>query len=70
MTLSPSPLVCGCLLASGGYFMKNDSYYCTRDYHIEFGTKCKECGEYVEGRMVTALGNSYHPKCFSCDRCK
>lgn len=62
--------VCGSLLASGGYFMKNDCYYCSRDYHIEFGTKCKACGEYVEGRVVTALGNSYHPKCFSCDRCK
>jgi len=50
--------------------MKNDNYYCSKDYHILFGTKCLTCGEYVEGRVVTALGQSYHPHCFTCDRCK
>ena len=66
---SPSP-VCNRLLSSGGYFMKNDVYYCSKDYHTLFGTKCLTCGEYVEGRVVTALGKSYHPHCFTCDRCK
>ena len=67
----PSPFpVCNRLLSSGGYFMKNDVYYCSKDYHTLFGTKCLTCGEYVEGRVVTALGKSYHPHCFTCDRCK
>ncbi|XP_064383280.1 actin-binding LIM protein 2-like [Halichondria panicea] len=61
---------CGQLLASGGYFVKSGAYYCSKDYHLLFGTKCKTCGDFVEGRVVTALGNSYHPQCFVCDRCK
>ena len=70
--LSPSslPPVCGGKLASGGYFMKQDTYYCSKDYHILFGTKCKKCGDFIEGRVVTALGHSYHPQCFTCNRCK
>ena len=62
--------VCKRLLASGGYFMKKGEYYCSGDYHSQYGTKCKTCGDFVEGRVVTALGNSYHPRCFTCDRCK
>lgn len=62
--------VCNRLLASGGYFMKNGDYYCSADYHKQYGTKCKTCGDFVEGRVVTALGNSYHPQCFTCDRCR
>ena len=62
--------VCKRLLASGGYFMKKGDYYCSADYHNLYGTKCKTCGDFVEGRVVTALGNSYHPQCFTCDRCK
>ena len=23
----------------------------------------------MEGRVITALGHSYHPHCFICDRC-
>ena len=74
LSCSPSPFsllsVCHCLLASGGYFMKGNDYFCSKDYHVLFGTKCKTCGEYVEGRVVTALGQSYHPHCFACDRCR
>jgi hypothetical protein len=50
--------------------MKKGEYYCSGDYHSQYGTKCKTCGDFVEGRVVTALGNSYHPRCFTCDRCK
>ena len=66
----PSSLECGTLLASGGYFPRNNQYFCSKDYHKLFGTKCKSCGDFVEGRVITALGNSYHPQCFTCDRCQ
>ncbi|XP_065882928.1 actin-binding LIM protein 1-like isoform X2 [Dysidea avara] len=62
--------VCQGSLAQGGYFLKDDKYYCKKDYEILFGIKCKACGQYVEGRVVTALGNTYHPRCFTCDRCR
>ena len=63
-------VVCQGSLAQGGYFLKDDKYYCKKDYEILFGIKCKACGQYVEGRVVTALGNTYHPRCFTCDRCR
>uniref|UniRef100_UPI00398EC1D8 actin-binding LIM protein 1 isoform X5 n=1 Tax=Pristiophorus japonicus TaxID=55135 RepID=UPI00398EC1D8 len=62
--------VCGCDLAKGGFFMKNSDYLCTLDYQRQYGTRCQGCGEFVEGEVVTALGKTYHPKCFVCSMCK
>ncbi|XP_067858268.1 actin-binding LIM protein 1 isoform X7 [Heptranchias perlo] len=62
--------VCGCDLAKGGFFMKNSDYLCTLDYQRQYGTRCQGCGEFVEGEVVTALGKTYHPKCFVCSICK
>ncbi|XP_038629392.1 actin-binding LIM protein 1 isoform X7 [Scyliorhinus canicula] len=62
--------VCGCDLAKGGFFMKNSDYLCTLDYQQLYGTRCQGCGEFVEGEVVTALGKTYHPKCFVCSICK
>ncbi|XP_048406684.2 actin-binding LIM protein 1 [Stegostoma tigrinum] len=62
--------VCGCDLAKGGFFMKNSDYLCTLDYQRLYGTRCQGCREFVEGEVVTALGKTYHPKCFVCSICK
>ncbi|KAK7864071.1 hypothetical protein R5R35_002720 [Gryllus longicercus] len=62
--------VCEKSLAQGGFFCKDGGYYCTVDYQRLFGTKCATCGDYVEGEVVTALGNTYHQKCFTCARCR
>ncbi|XP_069699460.1 actin-binding LIM protein 2 isoform X3 [Periplaneta americana] len=62
--------VCKNSLAQGGFFCKDGNYYCTADYQRQFGTKCAICGEYVEGEVVSALGNTYHQKCFTCARCR
>ncbi|XP_072883924.1 actin-binding LIM protein 1 isoform X11 [Hemitrygon akajei] len=62
--------VCGCDLAKGGFFMKNSDYLCSLDYQRMYGTHCQGCGEFVEGEVVTALGKTYHPKCFVCSICK
>ncbi|XP_076372214.1 actin-binding LIM protein 3-like isoform X3 [Tachypleus tridentatus] len=62
--------VCSTSLASGGFFLKDGSYYCTNDYQKAFGTKCASCGDYVEGEVVSALGNTYHQDCFFCGRCR
>ncbi|CAH1134846.1 unnamed protein product [Ceutorhynchus assimilis] len=61
---------CGSSLAQGGFFSKDGAYYCTADYQRNFGTKCAACGDYVEGEVVTALGKTYHQKCFTCARCR
>ncbi|XP_066906157.1 actin-binding LIM protein 1 isoform X7 [Halyomorpha halys] len=62
--------VCKSSLAQGGFFCKDGQYYCTPDYQSRFGTKCATCGKYVEGEVVTALGNTYHQACFTCAKCK
>ncbi|CAH1103977.1 unnamed protein product [Psylliodes chrysocephalus] len=62
--------VCGNSLAQGGFFSKDGEYYCTTDYQKNFGSKCAVCNEYVEGEVVTALGKTYHQKCFTCNRCR
>lgn len=61
---------CSVSLAQGGFFNKDGNYYCTNDYQTLFGTKCAVCGSYVEGEVVTALGHTYHQKCFVCARCR
>ncbi|XP_071763414.1 actin-binding LIM protein 1-like [Centroberyx gerrardi] len=62
--------VCGCDLAQGGFFMKSGDYLCPLDFQRLHGTRCNNCGEFVEGEVVTALGKAYHPACFVCTICK
>ncbi|XP_026744803.1 actin-binding LIM protein 3, partial [Trichoplusia ni] len=61
---------CAASLAKGGFFCKDGHYYCPQDYQRAFGTRCAACDQYVEGEVVSALGNTYHQKCFTCARCK
>lgn len=62
--------VCQSSLAQGGFFCKDGEYFCTKDYQDRFGTKCSNCGLFVEGEVVTALGKTYHSACFTCARCR
>ncbi|XP_076049123.1 actin binding LIM protein Uncoordinated 115a isoform X5 [Oratosquilla oratoria] len=57
-------------LAQGGFFTRDKDYYCTECYQVNFGQRCATCGHFVEGEVVSALGNSYHQKCFTCARCR
>ncbi|KAG8188427.1 hypothetical protein JTE90_007995 [Oedothorax gibbosus] len=61
---------CSTSLAQGGFFLNGGLYYCSKDYQKLFGTRCAECKKYVEGEVVTALGNTYHQKCFVCASCR
>lgn len=61
---------CQTSLASGGFFTKDSKYYCTKCYQNNFGTRCAKCNQFVEGEVVSALGNTFHQKCFTCARCK
>ncbi|XP_029383237.1 actin-binding LIM protein 1-like [Echeneis naucrates] len=62
--------VCGCDLAQSGFFMRNGDYLCPVDFQRLHGTLCNNCGEFVEGEVVTVLGKTYHPRCFVCTICK
>ncbi|XP_011333384.1 actin-binding LIM protein 2 isoform X6 [Ooceraea biroi] len=62
---------CNTSLAQGGFFAREGSYYCTKDYRERWGTRCAGCGEYVEGDVVTAgEKHAFHPNCFHCQRCR
>lgn len=60
---------CSKSLAAGGFFSKDGNYYCTIDYQKLYGTKCAVCNLYVEGEVVSTMGNTYHQKCFTCTKC-
>lgn len=60
---------CNKSLAIGGFFAKDNNYYCVVDYQKTFGTKCAVCQNYVEGEVVSTMGNTYHQKCFTCTSC-
>ncbi|XP_036407306.1 actin-binding LIM protein 2 isoform X10 [Megalops cyprinoides] len=62
--------VCGCDLAQGGFFVRQGEYICTLDYQRLYGTRCFSCDEFIEGEVVSALGKTYHPRCFVCAVCK
>ncbi|XP_051522425.1 actin-binding LIM protein 2-like isoform X4 [Myxocyprinus asiaticus] len=62
--------VCGCDLARGGFFVRQGEYICTLDYQSLYGTRCFSCEEFIEGEVVSALGKTYHPRCFVCAICK
>ncbi|XP_042154357.1 actin-binding LIM protein 2 isoform X9 [Oncorhynchus tshawytscha] len=62
--------VCGVDLAQGGFFVRQGEYICTLDYQRMYGTRCFRCEEFIEGEVVSALGKTYHPRCFVCVTCK
>ncbi|XP_072768455.1 actin-binding LIM protein 3 isoform X5 [Nerophis lumbriciformis] len=61
--------VCNCDLARSGFFQKKGEYICTADYQRLYGTRCNCCGNFITGEVVSALGRTYHPKCFVCSVC-
>uniref|UniRef100_A0A8C8RX29 Actin binding LIM protein family member 3 n=1 Tax=Pelusios castaneus TaxID=367368 RepID=A0A8C8RX29_9SAUR len=62
--------VCGCDLARSGFFFKNGEYICTQDYQQLYGTRCDSCRDFITGEVISALGRTYHPKCFVCSMCR
>ncbi|XP_053495281.1 actin-binding LIM protein 2 isoform X5 [Ictalurus furcatus] len=62
--------VCGCDLAQGGFFVRQGEFICTLDYQRLYGTRCFSCEQFIEGEVVSALGKTYHPRCFVCAVCK
>ncbi|XP_074642089.1 uncharacterized protein LOC141899598 isoform X3 [Tubulanus polymorphus] len=60
---------CNTQLSEGEFFLKDGKYYCPSDYQKLFGTRCFVCRKFVEGEVVTALGNTFHQECFKCKNC-
>uniref|UniRef100_A0A8C4NMP8 LIM and senescent cell antigen-like-containing domain protein 2 n=2 Tax=Myxinidae TaxID=7762 RepID=A0A8C4NMP8_EPTBU len=43
--------------------------YCVYDFQMLFAPTCGQCGEFIVGRVIKAMNNSWHPECFRCDVC-
>uniref|UniRef100_A0A8C6A215 LIM zinc-binding domain-containing protein n=1 Tax=Marmota marmota marmota TaxID=9994 RepID=A0A8C6A215_MARMA len=44
--------------------------YCEHDFQMLFAPCCHQCGEFIIGRVIKAMNNSWHPECFRCDLCQ
>ncbi|KAI5941706.1 LIM and senescent cell antigen-like-containing domain protein 2 [Manis javanica] len=43
--------------------------YCEHDFQMLFAPCCGACGEFIIGRVIKAMNNSWHPGCFRCELC-
>ncbi|XP_075386045.1 LIM and senescent cell antigen-like-containing domain protein 2 isoform X1 [Tenrec ecaudatus] len=43
--------------------------YCEHDFQMLFAPCCGSCGEFIIGRVIKAMNNSWHPGCFRCELC-
>lgn len=71
-TWHPECFVCAQCFQSfpGGIFYEFEGRkYCEHDFHVLFAPCCQKCGEFIIGRVIKALNNSWHPDCFRCQLC-
>lgn len=47
----------------------NGKAYCETCYGQENGQPCGKCGVNVAGDSISAIGKTWHPKCFTCYGC-
>ena len=55
---------------TNGFFLFENEFYCTNDYHKLFGIKCAGCGNFIEGESISILDDSFHEECFICVSCR
>uniref|UniRef100_A0A914CAH7 LIM zinc-binding domain-containing protein n=1 Tax=Acrobeloides nanus TaxID=290746 RepID=A0A914CAH7_9BILA len=60
---------CGNGFGSDGYHEKDGLPYCRQDFFRLFAPKCKACHEPVSAKFLSALGATWHQKCFVCQDC-
>lgn len=61
---------CGIELGEDAFYNKDGAFYCAKDYLDNFGEQCFKCHQFLEGEVISALGNTFHLDCFTCGRCK
>lgn len=52
------------------FYVHDDLYYCVQHYQELYGVNCFVCKKFVEGEVITAMGNTYHADCFVCSQCR
>ena len=54
---------------AGSFRTDGDMPYCAPCHVSRFAEKCASCGHGVDGKMVRALGQVFHPEHFVCSVC-
>lgn len=52
------------------YYEFGGRKYCEHDFQVLFAPCCGKCRQFVIGRVIKALNNSWHPNCFNCQLCE
>jgi len=61
--------VCGETFVQGSYFEHEDKAYCQFHYYKLFGKICPRCQQVVQDDGIHAIGQMWHPACFTCHGC-
>ncbi|CAJ0586746.1 unnamed protein product, partial [Mesorhabditis spiculigera] len=51
------------------YFVYGGQIICRRCYLQHSAPKCYGCTQGIDGELVTAIGQTWHPACFKCVGC-
>jgi len=54
---------------NGEFFEFEGRKYCRHDFQMLYAACCAKCSDFIIGRVIKALSASWHPECFTCDRC-
>ncbi|NXX40597.1 LPXN protein, partial [Tricholaema leucomelas] len=60
---------CGEELGSQPFFEREGRAYCEEDYHQAFAPRCAYCAGPIREKVLTALGQTWHPEHFFCTHC-
>lgn len=52
------------------YYEFEGRKYCEHDFQVLFAPCCGKCRQFIIGRVIKALNNSWHPNCFNCQLCQ
>uniref|UniRef100_A0A0R3RJY9 LIM domain-containing protein n=1 Tax=Elaeophora elaphi TaxID=1147741 RepID=A0A0R3RJY9_9BILA len=66
--------MCGRTLRGKKFYKTRGKKYCEEDYLYsgmhETVDRCFACSHFIMDVVLQALGRSYHPRCFRCEKCK
>ncbi|KAF7236012.1 Leupaxin [Varanus komodoensis] len=60
---------CGKEIGSHPFYERDGKAYCQEDYHQLFSPRCAYCTAPIQGKILTAMDQTWHPEHFFCAHC-